>query len=199
MFAPIAWDGDFDGSHIEVWGHIQMLAAGVILLVLSVFHRAAIFAAWALVSVVIVIDDLFRIHERGGEHLAAAWQLQPAFRLRAVDFGELIVWGVLLLMLLIPLVIGHVRATQWARRQSWTLLGILVVLAIFAVGVDMLIIIVYWDVSSVVLRLLSLTETAGEIIPMSLYLAFVIKLAVMPADSMLVGRSPRRGTATTKA
>lgn len=194
VFAPIAWEGDFDGSHIEVWGHIQMLAAGVVLLVLSVVHRASVFSAWALVSIVIVIDDLFQIHEKGGEYLAVAWELQPAFRLRDVDFGELIVWTAIGTMLLIPLVIGHLRANKWARRQSWTLLGILVLLAVFAVGVDMLIIIVYWEVPWVVIRLLALTETAGEIIPMALYLTFVIKLAVMPDQPMIRRRSRRRAS-----
>lgn len=190
VFAPIAWEGDFDGSHIEVWGHILMLAAGVVLLVLSVVHRASVFAAWALVSIVIVIDDLFHIHEKGGEYLAVAWELQPAFRLRDVDFGELIVWAAIGTVLLIPLVIGHLRANKWTRRQSWTLLGLLALLAVFAVGVDMLIIMIYWDVPRFVIRLLALTETAGEIVPMALYLTFVIKLALMPDQPMFKRRSP---------
>lgn len=185
IFAPIAWEGDHDGSHIEVWGHIQLFAAAGILVVLSVVHRMFLFGAWALLLFVVVIDDLFQVHEEAGEWLVQALGLQPALGLRAEDFGELITWGILGLIVLLPLAVGHVRANKWARRQSWTFVGILALLAVFAIGLDMVAIILQGHVPGQVLRLVSLSETAGEIIPMSLFLAFTITLAVMPQHRLL--------------
>lgn len=178
IFAPTAWEGDHDGSHIEVWGHIQLLAAGVILLVLAVAQRMFVFGAWALLLFVVVVDDLFQLHEELGEYLVGALSLQPAMGLRAEDFGELVTWAVLGLLVLGPVVVGHWRADVWGRRQSWGFVGILILLAVFAIGVDMLAIVLQGHVPGQVLRVVALSETAGEIIPMSLFLALTINLAV---------------------
>lgn len=53
-------------------------------------------------------------------------------------------------------------------------------LAVFAVGLDMLHIIVHDSLSYRGLHVMTLAETAGEILPMSLFLALAIKLAVAP-------------------
>lgn len=188
IFAPEAWAGDDDGSHLEVWGHIQMVAASVILLVLSVSHRIFVFFAWALLLIVIVVDDLFQVHEKVGEYFVEVLNLQSALGLRAEDFGELLTWASLGLLVLLPLAVGHWRAGAWARRQSWSFVAILALLAVFAIGLHLLAIVVQGHVSEQVLQVVALGETAGEIIPMSLFLAFTIKLAIMPGQALLKPR-----------
>ena len=58
-------------------------------------------------------DDMMEIHESGGKYFARKLELQPWHGLRAVDFGELITWGLLgglmlpLLLLLAKLLGRH--------------------------------------------------------------------------------------------
>lgn len=180
IFAPVAWEGDYDGSHIEVWGHIQLFAAAAILAVLARSYRSFLLGAWGFALFVVVVDDLFQIHEDVGEVFAEMFGFNAAFGLRPEDFGELLTWAVLGVLVLVPLVIGYVKAGAWERRQSWIFVAILILLAVFAIGLDMLAIMLQGHVPGPVLRAVALAETAGEIIPMSLFLAFTIKLALAP-------------------
>ncbi|MDO5618245.1 hypothetical protein [Kocuria sp.] len=180
IFAPLAWEGDYDGSHIEIWGHIQLFAAAVVLAVLARAHRSALLGAWGFALFVVVVDDLFQVHEEAGEVLAESLGLQPALGLRPEDFGELLIWAVLGIMVLVPLVTAYLKADAWARKQSWVMVGILALLAVFAIGLDMLAIMLQGHVPGQVLRVVAWTETLGEIVPMSLFLAFAVKLAVAP-------------------
>lgn len=180
VFAPDAWEGDHDGSHVEIWGHIQLFAASVLLVVLARVHRSMLLGAWGFALLVIVIDDLLQLHEELGEYLAETLRLPMVMGLRAVDLGELITWLLLAGVILPPLVVGYLRANAWERRQSWVFVGILVVLVIFAFGLDMAAIIVKDHVPGPAMAGLALLETFGEIIPMSLFFAFAVKLALSP-------------------
>lgn len=180
IFAPTAWEGDYDGSHIEIWGHIQLFAAAAILAVLALSYRSLLLGAWGFALFVVVVDDLFQVHEELGEYFAELFGFTAAFGLRAVDFGELLTWALLGVLVLLPLAIGYVKAGAWERRQSWIFVAILAVLAVFAVGLDMAVIILKDHVSGPVLQAVTLAETAGEIIPMTLFLVFAIKLALVP-------------------
>lgn len=180
IFAPAAWEGDHDGSHLEIWGHIQLFAAAAILAVLALSYRSLLLGAWGFALFVVVVDDLFQVHEDLGEYFAEILGFNPAFGLRAVDFGELLTWALLGVLVLLPLVIGYLKAGAWERRQSWIFVAILAVLAVFAVGLDMAVIMLKDHVSGPVLQAVTLAETAGEIIPMTLFLVFAIKLALVP-------------------
>lgn len=180
IFNPVSWNGDQDGSHLEVWGHIKLFATSAILIALAFSYRSLLLAAWGAVLLLIKVDDLFQIHEQVGEVFVVKLGLEGGFGLRPQDFGELLAWAILGTVALLVLLIGHIRTGPWERRQSLFFAGILALLAVFAVGVDMLHIIVHDRLSYLALHAVTLAETAGEIIPMSLFLALAIKLAVAP-------------------
>lgn len=180
IFSPISWNGDYDGSHLEVWGHIKLFAASAVLVALAFSYRSLLLAAWGTVLLIIMGDDLFQVHEQVGEIFIMKLGLEGGFGLRPQDFGELLAWAILGAVALLILMVGHIKTTPWERRQSWFFVGVLALFAVFAVGVDMLHIIVHDSLSYLALHAVTLAETAGEIIPMSIFLALAIKLAVAP-------------------
>lgn len=86
-FAAVAWDGDTDGSHIEIWGHIQLLLASGLLVMLARQHRELVFTAWAWLMFVVVVDDFFQVHEILGESLAGLFNGNEVAGLAAKDLG----------------------------------------------------------------------------------------------------------------
>lgn len=115
-------------------------------------------------------DDSSRYHERAGLKFEILLDLQPAFGLRARDFGEMIAW-----FLVLPLVLG-LAIWVWARRKPGDLgiaaLVILsfVILVFFGMVVDMIGIMVPDQFSYV----FGIMEDGGEI----LAVAFTAILAV---------------------
>lgn len=180
IFIPAPWNGDYDGSHLEVWGHIQLFAASAILTVLAFSYRSLLLGFWGAILLVIMGDDLIQVHEQVGHIFVRELGLEGAFGLRPQDFGELLVWAILGVVALLVLMLGYAKATFWERKQFWLFIGIMALLAIFAVGLDMLHIILDGRLSTAALHAVTLAETAGEIVPMSLFLALTIKIAVAP-------------------
>lgn len=138
VFADPAWNGYFDNSYAELFGYAQLVCAVVALGFVWRDQRAGVYAAWVLVLLAVLADDLLLLHERGGEELVSAWDLPAVAGLRSQDLGELAVWGLLTVVCLPALLIAHLRAGQRDRRNSWILLGLTAVLAVPAVLVDML-------------------------------------------------------------
>lgn len=186
-FASRAWNGEADGSVIEIVGHVQLVGAAALLLVLAVRRRATLFAAWSAVLVVMAADDLLRIHERGGAWFRDRLELPAVAGLRAQDLGELAVWALLAGVLVPWLVASHRRSPQVHRAVSTRLATLVGLLAVVAVGVDMLGIALSPHVPPVVSTTVTLVETAGELFGMTLVLAFVLATAVRG------GRDEREG------
>lgn len=180
VFSAEQWEGDHDGSYIEIWGHIQLFAAAIVLGALAYFHRSFLLGAWAFGLMVVVADDLLTIHEELGEFLAHVLNMPAIMGLRSEDFGEMATWALLAVVVVVPLIVGYTRAGAWERAQNKTLLVIMSLLVVFALGLDMFSIIVGNYVPGPVQAVVALAETTGEIIPMSLFLAFAVKVCVQP-------------------
>lgn len=115
-FALPLWEGDPDGSLLEIWGYVKAVAGGIL------FFIAA--------------DDSLRLHEEIGG--AIAWNLGfPAmWNLRGQDFGELLFWAIIGSGLLAWLIIAFRRSAPQPRRIVWFLVPPLVSLAFFAAIFD---------------------------------------------------------------
>lgn len=73
----------------ETFQYLKEYWLAVLLAGLWLRTRRALYAGWALLFSVLLADDAFRLHEGLGTWLVVAADLQPAWGLRAQDWGEL--------------------------------------------------------------------------------------------------------------
>lgn len=177
-FSVPQWDGNYDGSYIEVFGHTQLLAGAIVLAVLAVTRRSYTFSAWTVVLVTLVVDDFFQLHERWGATLVQHLDLPAVAGLRPQDLGELLVWGGLGCVLGGALLIVYIAGPGSERPDSRVLFGWLCLLALFAVVIDQLHVIVEPHVPHWVALALTLTETAGELVGMTLIVLAICRIAL---------------------
>ncbi len=182
-FAAAEWNGDRDHSYIEYFGHVQGLFAVGVLGAVWWHRQAGIHVVWALTLLVMVADDYLQVHERVGGWLVAAWDLPSVWGLRPQDLGELAVWAGFAVVLGPALVIAHLRAKGNDRRGSWLLAGVVVVLAGFAVVLDMVAVAVKESISGAALATLTATETAGELVAMTLFVVVAAHLLVRAREA----------------
>jgi hypothetical protein len=165
------------------------MAASIMLIVLGVERRAAIYIGWAIIFVYFLVDDATMIHEHLGKWLATTLRLDriqqiymdwfPDLFLRPRDFGELAV------ALLVAAMIAVILAVTWPRhgfaaerRVSKRLIVWLGLFAIFSVGVDLVHI---WALDpttgsfSPAGRVLGLIEDGGEMICVSLLVGGLVQ------------------------
>ncbi|EYR62708.1 hypothetical protein N866_05790 [Actinotalea ferrariae CF5-4] len=167
IFSDWHWNGDLDGSFIEIFGGLQLLLAVVALLITWRARGDAVYAVWALVLATAAADDLLRGHERVRDLLMATVDLPVIPGLRPGDVGELVAWAIAVGILVPLLLLAHRRAGSAARHDSRTLAVLMAVLALFAVVFDMLHIVVETSIPPLAATGLSLVETAGELFVMT--------------------------------
>lgn len=178
------WHADVDKSFAELLGSAQLFAAAVVLLMLTMQRRGGyVYLGWALLFLVMVVDDLGRVHETGSRLLRAAYHLPALPGLRPDDTGELITWAALGVVPMVVLIVLHRRATQADRADSWGFAALFALLLVFAIGVDMLHIVIR-PLGGPNLALAMVTiETFGEIMASSLIFGYALALAVRPVSS----------------
>lgn len=181
-----AWNGTFEGSYAEMLGHAQLLLAAVLLMMLWRRQRSPVYAAWAALLLTVVADDFLAIHETVGGWLVRVLDLPDIVGLRPQDLGELAVWAVLGVALLLLLAVAHVRSPAADRRITWVLGRLLVLLAVFAVALDMVAVIVERLVPVGVTEAATILETTGELMVMSAILVCVHGITLQPGDHLKV-------------
>jgi hypothetical protein len=107
--------------------------------------------------------------------------LPSVFGLRPNDLGELAAWAILGLVLGTGLVMAHLKSSRPARRDSWVLLGLTVFLACFAVVLDMLEMIIWSFLPRFAHGVIVLSETAGELVAMTIILIGALLMANRPS------------------
>lgn len=177
-FASPKWSVDTDRGWIELVGYSYVgLAALLLAWLASSREGAPIHAAWALALTVLMLDDALKVHELGGRWLDARLPLPEPPGLRTQDIGELIVWAVLGVFVLLVLACGHRLSPPTARKESWRLAGLIVLLMVFAVGVDMAHIAIASFTSSPTIELATTSlEAGGEAGTMAAILAYVVHI-----------------------
>lgn len=184
------WDADSERSYIEIVGYLQLLAAAALVLLLG--RRSApgnsVITAWGVVLLLVLADDVFALHEWIGATLADAGA--PALPgLRREDTGELLTWAALGTGCSALLLATHRRSGPQGRQVSWTLLGLILVLSVFVVGVDMLHIVVSPVAPSVVEGALIYLEASGELLTMTGLL--VAAMHLLSQEQQRDGDAPR--------
>lgn len=173
------WAVNEDGSFIEILGYVQLATAAALLLVLgTVRRRGLVHLGWAATLVLVLLDDALRFHERGGGRLVDRGLVPDVFGLPQQALGELLVWGLLAVPVLVVLVATHRASPRLARSDSWRLAGLTVLLMAFAVGVDIVheVIEEITD-NSVVDLLVTFVEAGGEVGAMTCLLAYVVHMS----------------------
>jgi hypothetical protein len=162
-------DLEFDGSIPETFEYLKWTAC--IVGSLWLFERRdfqPLYLLWAILFLYLLIDDILGIHENVGAWLSDLMNWQPAFALRAIDFGELAVTCFSSVILLGPIVLAYWLsrddvAKSFCRRMMFWLIA----LAFFGVGVDMLHIVVSsW--SATLSGIVGAVEDGGEMLMASL-------------------------------
>ncbi|MGQ0553490.1 MAG: hypothetical protein ACT4PU_09760 [Planctomycetota bacterium] len=170
-----------DRGYAEWFQYLKELWIVALLLLLLQRTRELGYLAWALLFAYLLSDDALKLHERWGYALGERWQLGPVLGLRPDDLGEVavcvLVGGSLLLL------IGwvHRRGSPAFRQASRSLLRLLVLLACFGVGLDLLGMTL--ERGSVAKHVVGALEDGGEMIVMSLiaWQAFRLHAQAEPA------------------
>lgn len=128
------WNGGADGSLVELWGLLQLGVAAVLLVLLA--RRAPgrrVLAVWGAVLLVLVADDLFRLHERAGAQLGLERWDSALSTSGGQELGGLVFWLVLGTALGAALVRAYTASAAPARRAALLLLAATAPFAVVAV------------------------------------------------------------------
>jgi hypothetical protein len=159
-----------DGGIAEVFGYVKAAASVVVMAVIAVRTRQAVWIAWALLFAVVILDDSLMLHETWGVELAAVLDLRIA-GLREQDAGELIVWVLLGVIPAVLVLVAHLRSDATTRSRSLRVGWLFAALLVVAIGLDVLVVATG---PSQLSAMLALAEDGGELILLTLLLGYVL-------------------------
>ena len=168
---------DVEGSYAEQFQYAKEFVAAIGLATLAWRTRVLVYAAWSALFVYLLLDDWQSIHERGGTLLADIIGLQAVLGLRPQDLGELAVSVAAGGIVLGAIALAHGAAPEIHRTVSARLLGLLLMLVLFGIGVDML----HSALDHLPVKGFTVLEDGGEMIAMSLILAYIATRALPAA------------------
>ncbi|HEY6919624.1 MAG TPA: hypothetical protein VI412_10185 [Tabrizicola sp.] len=135
--------------------------------------------AWALVFLLILADDSLQVHETFGRLIAESANLQAGFMVEASDLGELVVFGLMGLSVL--LLTGASFTSAGARSRGLSIFyGLIIVgLGFFGVGIDFIHQAVVYDGTAHPAldfwkHVFAMIEDGGEMLVASLAAAFTL-------------------------
>lgn len=168
-----------DGGIAEFYGYGKEIAIGLVFLMLyRKFEKGLLYAVLSGFAFWLFVDDAFRYHERVGGFLADSLNLSLLSdmlggRVREQDIGELIAQAFAGSIFLVFAIWGYVSSTPEIRKTGLQFGGFVVLLGIFGVVLDILdrmpLLKVHAQISNHI-------EDGGELVVMSLMLAFVVSL-----------------------
>jgi len=157
-----------DRSFPEWFNYAKLLAISLLLLRISVRARSPLFLALAACFAYAMLDDSLRFHERGGGTLTEALGLPAVAGMRSQDLGEFLVHAAAGLVAAVGLVVGWLRTDAAYRRLGSVFLGLLLLLAFFAVFVDVFRRVVVSDAHQLVHGMVAVIEDGGEMLSTAL-------------------------------
>lgn len=162
-----------DRGYGEFFQYIKELWILTLFLILGINRRKYIYIIYSVLFLYFLIDDSFEFHERFGAFLADILNFQPMLGLRAVDFGELAVTAFFGTLFLTSIAITHIGSDVSTKMVSKSIIIMVIVLAGFGVGLDMIEIIIE---HSVINPILVIVEEGGEMLMMSVITWYVYGL-----------------------
>lgn len=163
--------GDPDNSAIEMTGHAKLLAAVIVLCVLSRGPGRRVLAVWGVILMSMIMDDFFQLHERIGLLMAEMTGEWSILGLNSEAVGELSFWLIVALPLGTWLLFSHQASDPSVRGDSLLLIASVSILTFFAAGVDALRAILDPLLDRTEYFIFHFIETGGEVVSMSLILS----------------------------
>ncbi|NJR52038.1 MAG: hypothetical protein HC780_23165 [Leptolyngbyaceae cyanobacterium CSU_1_3] len=163
-----------DGGYAELFQYLKEFWSIALLSFLAIQTRSRSYLSWSSFFCYLLIDDSLSIHERLGDFIAEKLAFSALLKLRPVDFGELLVFGVSGLFFLTLIAIAYYLGDSFFRRASRKLIMLLLVLAFFGVAVDMLHVVFKFSRFE---PLFSVLEDGGEMVVMSVMMCFIFSLS----------------------
>lgn len=137
--------------------------------------RAMVYLGWAAVFVFLLLDDAFQFHEHVGKWSGQQYELPVAFGLRPDDIGELLFAAAAGVTTMLLIGIGVWRGDADARLISRDMAVLLVVLAGFGVGADILHVITHFK-APLLAQFLLILEDGGEMLVVSAMVAYMVNV-----------------------
>lgn len=169
-----------DWGYAELFQYIKEFWILIMLLFLAIEKRSFIYLNWSLLFLYLLIDDSCLLHERLGFYMCRHWRFHPGYGLRAQDFGEIAVSctaGLFFLIIIsIPYYFSDIKLKLFSRNLLFMVIG----LAFFGVGIDMLHRILnlhgpFWVI----------VEDGGEMLMLSIIVWFVFSQNVAKEETKL--------------
>ena len=176
-----------DRGYAELFQYVKEFWCVVLFVLMAQQTRTTGYLVWASFFSYVLLDDMLRIHERGGKIIAAYGHFIPFAGLRAKDYGELVVMISIAGMLFLAIGLAYRYSTSTFRKVSIDMLLLIAGLAFFGVAVDMLHSMAYGiigpgPVGEMVGGTIGLIEDGGEMLVMSLIVWYIF-LRVTQQDS----------------
>jgi hypothetical protein len=162
-----------DWSYSEMFGYLKMVVIIFLLVSIQQIWKRPIYLAFTLIFTFALLDDALRVHERLGSRIVQALTLQPIGGLGAQDLGELLVWTIVGVPLLAGAIAAAIGSPREDRYNGVLLLGMLAVLALFAVVADM-VHVMQMSAFRGANTLFNMIEDGGEQVTLSLICGLVI-------------------------
>lgn len=175
---PKFWNIAEEGSAGELFNYLKWIGICGGLAIVYFRSRIPMFAGFAFTFMLVLLDDSLQLHERGGHWLVETFGIQPAFGLRAQDFGELSVWAFLGGVTGLVLLYGLVHRTKASMPYGLYFFFVLVALVFFAMGLDMVNALDFLNeetaLVNIMVGIITIAEDGGEMFVASFGLAGMV-------------------------
>ncbi len=170
-----------DGALPEIWGYVKWAVIIVALVRLSIRDRWSVPFRWALVFLMVLIDDSMQEHETIGALIAGHLPLPASLQPQGQDIAELMVFGAMGIIAVLLTATLFSRNGPVSRALSLRFLVIILFLAFFGVALDFLhqTIRLFSEgtfAADFLPPIFALLEDGGEMIMASIATAFVLTL-----------------------
>lgn len=184
------WNAGQDGSLGELFGHLQLGVAAILLLALAVRSCGyCVLGMWGVIFLSMVADDFLKLHEHVGRVLRLDRVLPGLTDMGTRELGGLLYWAVTGSVLALGLVLSHRRSHRAARSLSWMLLAVLVPLGLVGAGYVSISVLRPELLDGALGATLALVRITVKLLTMTVLLVYTAYLAGDPA---------RAGTAPTR-
>ncbi len=160
-----------DRGHAEFYQYTKELWACLLFVILAVRKPRLLYISWALLFFYLLLDDSMQVHETAGRAISEYFNFQPMFRLRPLDFGEMIVSAVSGTILFGLIAFSSLKSDTAERRVSVHMFFLILFLVFFGILIDMIHV-----ASPGGHGILGLIEDGGEMVIMSVLLGYIFNL-----------------------
>jgi len=164
-----------DLGYAEFYQYVKFLWIIIIFVYLSQKLKYWGYVSWAVTFLYFLADDAFQIHEDIGTLIANQLTFSPPLNLRLQDFGELTVYAIAGIILMLGIGIAYQKGSQSFKTLSHDFLFLLAFLIFFGVLLDVAEIASNWGIF--IKETLELLDDGGELVIVSIMLWYIFQIA----------------------